>query len=202
MDRGCGCGVFLADDVFLAGEDQVDHTDQIGFEFRLIVSVAPRGVAASAFDFAEVSEVARDSDQDIVDEDGRISFDAVAISQLRAAEIFADERDSTRIFGCNFLDQQTCWVGDVSSVGPADESDVHRLAGRVCQFRGGFLRRVVRRQDLVEDHSNSTPFVGGRNGTVGMRRVGRRALSEKVRRWNRRRKRLFQFGSLRRRCRA
>ncbi len=51
---GCaGAGVFLAHDVFLSGEDQIDHADQVGLELRLVVGVAPRSVAAGAFDFSE-----------------------------------------------------------------------------------------------------------------------------------------------------
>ena len=62
VDGCAGAGVFLADDLFLAGEDQVDHADQVGFEFGLVVGAAPRGVAAGAFLLAEVSEITGDSD--------------------------------------------------------------------------------------------------------------------------------------------
>jgi len=124
---GSGGGVFLTDDVLLAGQDQVDHADEVGFELRLIVGVAPWGIAAGAFLFAEISEIAGDRDENVVDEDSGISFDAVAVGEFGAAEVFADERDSARILRCDFLDQQTCRVGDVSGVGPADKSDIDSL---------------------------------------------------------------------------
>src|SRR3954469_1039173 len=62
VDGSAGGGVFLSHYIFLAGEDQVDHADQVGLEFRLVIGVAPWGVATGAFDLSEVSEIARDSD--------------------------------------------------------------------------------------------------------------------------------------------
>ena len=136
--EAAGAGVFLTDYIFLAGQDQVDHADQVGFELRLVVGVAPRGIAAGAFHFSEVSEIARDGDQDVVDEDGGISFDAVAVGEFGAAEVFTDKGDAAGILRCDFLHQQTCRVGDVSSVGPADQGDVDGLAGWCASGVAGF----------------------------------------------------------------
>src|SRR3954471_5064757 len=63
VDGSAGSGVFLADYIFLARWDQVDHADQVGLEFRLVIGVAPWRVAAGAFYFSEVSEIARYSDE-------------------------------------------------------------------------------------------------------------------------------------------
>jgi hypothetical protein len=128
LGSGGSDGVFTSYDVFLACKDQVNHANQIGFEFSLAGGAAPRSVAARAFDFPEVSEFARRGDQDIVHEDGGIALDAKSFSELGGSKVFGDERHSSGVFGGDFLDQQTCWVRDISSVGPADECDVHGFA--------------------------------------------------------------------------
>ena len=160
--------MLAGDDVFLAGQDQIDHASEIGFEFFLAGGVAPGSVAAGAFDFAEVAEFARGGNEDVVNEDGGVAFDAKFIGELGGSEVFRDERDLAGVFGGDILDQQTCWVGDISSVGPADERNVHGLAGGLLERRGGLLCREVGGEHLIEDDAGTTPFVGGWSGTIGV----------------------------------
>jgi hypothetical protein len=133
-------GVLGGDDVFLAGENQIDHAGQVGLEFGLIGIVAPGGIAAGAFDFAEIAEFTGRGDEDVVHEDSRITFDTEAFGKLRCAEIFANECEATGVLCGDFLYQQTCRVGDVSSVGPAHEGELDGFGIGQRKSGGGLLR--------------------------------------------------------------
>ena len=163
-----GVGMLAVDDVFSTGEDEVEHAREIGFEFFLVGGVAPGGVAASAFDFAEVAEFAGSGDEDVIDEDGGIAFDAEFFGEPGGAEVFGDEGDLAGVLGGDFLDQQTCRVGDISSVGPADEGNVYGFTGGLLKGRSGLFCGEIGGEDLIEDDASAAPFVGGRGGAIGV----------------------------------
>jgi hypothetical protein len=173
-------GMLAGDYVFSSGEDEVDHASEIGFEFFLAGRAAPGSVAAGAFDFAEVTEFTGGGNQDIVHEDGRIALHTEFFGELGGAEVFGDEGDLARVFGGDFLNQQTCWVGDISSVGPADESEVDGFAGGQLERRGGLFCREIGGEDLIEDDAGAAPFVGAGSGTIGVYGLRCRALEEKL----------------------
>src|SRR6267142_801743 len=115
------CGGMLASyDVLLASQDKVNHANQIGFEFCLAGFAAPGSVTAGAFDFSEIAEFPRGGNQNVVHENGGIALDAKPVSKFGSAKVLGDEGNLTRIFGRYVLDQQTCRVGYISSVRPAD----------------------------------------------------------------------------------
>jgi hypothetical protein len=163
-----GVGVLAADDVFSSGEDEVDHASEISFEFFLVGGVAPGSVATSAFDFAEVAEFAGSGDEDVVNENGGVALDAEFIGEPGGAKILSDEGDLAWVFGGYILDQQTCWVGDISSVGPADEGNVYGFTGGLLKGRSGLFCGEIGGEDLIEDDASAAPFVGGRGGAIGV----------------------------------
>ena len=171
--------------------------DEVGFEFGLIGFVAPGSVAAGAFDFAEVAEFAGGGDQDVVNENGGIAFDAEALGELRSAEIFADKGDATGIFGGDFLDQQTCWIGNISSVGPADERELDGLGVGLLERSGGLGGGEVGGKDLAENDLGAAEFVGARRGSRRRERVAWQRAGGIAGRWNRHvwRRRIFVLAS-------
>jgi hypothetical protein len=178
LGSACGVGMLAGDDVFSSGEDEVDHASEIGFEFFLVGGVAPGSVAAGAFDFAEVAKFAGGGDEDVIDENGGIAFDAEFIGELRGAEVFGDESNLAGVFGGDVLDQQTCWVRDISSVRPADESDVEGFAGGLQERGGRLFCGEIGGEDLIEDDAGAAPFVSARSGTIGVDGLGLGALEE------------------------
>ena len=140
----CRLLVLTSNDVFFAGKDQVDHPDQICFEFCLVIRIAPRCVTASAFDFSKVAKLTRSCHENFVNKDGWVTLHAKLFCQLGSAEIFADEGDLTGILRGNFLYQQTCWVGNVSSVGPSNESESDGFARCAVDVGCRLLSREVR----------------------------------------------------------
>jgi hypothetical protein len=178
VGRTAGASVFLGDDIFLACQDEIDHATQVSFELFLVIGISPRRVTASALDFAEVSEVARHCNQDVVHEYGGISFDTVTLGEFRAAEVLADECDLAGILGGDFLYQQTCWIGDVSSVGPSHQGDVHGFPCGALQRSRRLLRRVIGGQNLIENDAGGAPLVEFGSGTVATRGVGLGALQK------------------------
>ena len=180
LGDGGGCGLFAGDNIFFAGEDQVNHSNEIGLEFLLAGCATPGSVAAGAFDFSEVAEFARSGDEDVVDEDGGIAFDAKFFGELGGAKVFGDEADLARVSGGYFLDQQTCWVGDISSVRPADEGDVHGLTGGLLERRGRLQRGEIGGEHLIEDDTSACPFIGTRGGAIGVCDLRLGALEEEL----------------------
>ena len=156
-----GVGMLAGDDIFSPGQDQIDHAREIGSEFFLAGGVAPGSVTAGAFNFTEVAEFARGGDEDVIHEDGGVAFDAEFIGELGSSEVFCDKSDLAGVLGGDILDQQTCWVGDISCVGPADERDVHGFAGSLLERWGGLLCREVGGEDVIEDDAGTAPFVSG-----------------------------------------
>ena len=128
--RGCvRPRVFPGSDVLFTRENQVNHANEVSFELCLAGFAAPRGIPARAFDFAKVAELPGSGDENVIHEDGGVAFHPETVGQLGSAKIFSDESNSSRILGGDFLDQQTCRVGDISSVGPADQGEVDGFAG-------------------------------------------------------------------------
>src|SRR5262249_58506466 len=95
-------------------------------------------------------------------EGGRIAFDAEAISEGGSAEVFADKGDAAGVFEGDFLYQQTCRVGDVSSVGPADEGELDGFASGWRKRGGRSLRSKKSGNDTLEDDLCAAPLVGTR----------------------------------------
>src|ERR1700739_1290045 len=115
--------MLAADNIFFARQNQVDHPGEIIFEFCLVVSVAPWRVTACSIFFSEIAKVPRRGEQDIIEKYGGIAFYAKAVGQFGIAKVFAHERDFPGVLCYNFLGQQTCWVGNISSVGPAHKRE-------------------------------------------------------------------------------
>ena len=180
LGGGGGSDAFASDDVFPAAEDKVNHARQVGFEFFLASGIAPRGVATGALDFTEVAEFARGGDEDVVDEDRGIALDSEFIGQLGGSEVFGDKGDLAGVFGGDFLNQQTCWVRDISSVGPSDEGDIDGFAGGLQERRGGLLRGEIGGKDLIEDDAGTAPFVGSGSRTIGVGDLRCSALEEEL----------------------
>ena len=110
--------------ILLTGENQIDHAREIGLELGLVVRVAPWRITSRSFYLSEVAEVPWDSYQDIVDKHRGVALHTVAFGELRGTEVLADKCHFARILCGYFLDQQTCWVGDVSGVWPAYQGQI------------------------------------------------------------------------------
>ena len=55
--------------------------------------------------------------------------DAEALGELGIAEVLVDVTSSSLVFPHHFFDQQTCWIGEPSRVGPAHQGHGHWLDG-------------------------------------------------------------------------
>ena len=144
----------------------------------MIGFVAPGSVSAGAFDFTEVAELAGSGDEDVVNENGGIAFDAEALGERGSAEIFADKCDATGIFGGDFLYQQTCWIRNISSVGPADERELDVLGVGLPERSGGLGGGEVGGKDLAENDLRAAEFVGRGGGAAGVSELRGNALEE------------------------
>src|SRR5262249_41140933 len=77
-----GSGTFAADLTFPACQNQIDHPREVIPEFCLVLRIAPRSIAAGAFFFAEVAEIARRGDENVIQKNCRITFYTEAVSQF------------------------------------------------------------------------------------------------------------------------
>jgi hypothetical protein len=74
-----------------------------------------------SFAAAVETEIARRGDENVIDEDGRISFDAESLGELRLTIVLDDETRFAVELLDDALSQQTCRIGDVSRVRPSHE---------------------------------------------------------------------------------
>ena len=152
------------------------------------------GAYRPGFSLGDEAEVPRACDEHVVDEDRRIAGDAESVGERRGSEVFADEARLPRVFRHDLLHQQTCRIGEVSGVGPADECHRDRRRGRRGKGRRRRERFVVGGQDSRRgSRSRSPPRPRNRRRPPPARRTGRR----RTRREGRRRAAASRFRSIR-----
>src|SRR6185369_7587172 len=93
---------------------------------------------------------------------------AKSVGKFGITKVFTDKRNFSGVLCCNFLGQQTCWVGNVSSVGPADQSERGRTCSLSLYGRSGFERRVIRGKHLLHDHPCTPPLIGTGGSALGL----------------------------------
>ncbi len=135
---------------------------------------------AGSLSLAVEAEVLRLGDEHVVDEDRGVPRHPESLRELRAAVVFRDETDLVAELPRDALGQQTCRVGEVSRVGPADEGDRGPGSGRRGRRAGGRERREVSRQDVVGDRRRDGVAVASRRGRLGLRGLEKQASEAMV----------------------
>src|SRR3954447_6247601 len=107
----------------LPRQHHVHHASQISFELCLIFSVTPGSVPTAILTFAKKAKITWTRNEYVLHKYRGITRDAKFFCQLRITEVFADECNFAWIFRRHFLDQQTCWIGEVSSVWPSHQGE-------------------------------------------------------------------------------